>query len=72
METGKQFKNQFNPMIGRMVQTNGSTPQRDVEYNRIRQTNNKYQYVVDWQIEEENTARSREIKSGNDLPDIYF
>ncbi|MFZ5431194.1 MAG: hypothetical protein ACOZDD_13245, partial [Bacteroidota bacterium] len=70
MKTGKHSKNQFNPMFGRSAfQAGWNAPQRDYDSIKIRQDYNKYQYVVDWQIETEDQPPIPEGKFKSDLPD---
>jgi hypothetical protein len=53
METGKNRKDEFNPISDHTLQSNRNSPQKIFEPYRIKYETQKYQYVVDWQIEEE-------------------
>jgi hypothetical protein len=64
LETRKYDKDQFNPMFGQAIQNNGSTTKKGFEPFRNKQDIQKYQYVVDWQIEEENIQLNRFERPG--------
>lgn len=53
METGKYRKDEFNPMFGHTLHNNGNITKKYFEPFRIKYETQKYQYVVDWQIDEE-------------------
>ncbi len=64
LETRKYGKDQFNPMFGQSLQNNGTTIKKGFEPLRIKSEIQKYQYVVDWQIEEDDTQLNRFERPG--------
>jgi hypothetical protein len=64
LDTRKYDKDQFNPMFGQTMQNNGSTIKKGFEPFRNKQDIQKYHYVVDWQIEEENIQLNRFERPG--------
>jgi hypothetical protein len=51
-------------MFGQALQNNGSTIKKGFEPFRNKPDIQKYQYVVDWQIEEENIQLNRFERPG--------
>lgn len=63
-ETRKYDRDQFNPMFGQAVQNNGTTIKKGFEPFRNKSDIQKYQYVVDWQIDEEDIQLNRFESAG--------
>jgi hypothetical protein len=53
MDSGKYRKDEFNPTFGNTQQGNGNITKKNFESFRIKYEAQKYQYVVDWQIQDE-------------------
>ncbi len=58
-ETRKYDRDQFNPMFGQPLQNNGTTIKKGFEPFRNKSDIQKYQFVVDWQIDEEDIQLNR-------------
>jgi hypothetical protein len=59
MEVGKYRKDEFNPTIGQTLQNNGNLIKRNFEPFKIKYESQKYHYVVDWQIENEEDSKEK-------------
>ena len=64
MEVGKYRKDEFNPTIGQTLQNNGNLAKKNFEPFKIKYETQKYHYVVDWQIED-NQNEIEEKKDNN-------
>lgn len=53
LETDRYSKNEFNPMLNQIFNPNRLMFRKSSEPFRIRPDVHKYQYVVDWQIEDD-------------------
>ena len=53
LEADRYNKNEFNPMLNDIVFANKLTNKKLQDPSRPRADAGKYQYVVDWQIEED-------------------
>lgn len=65
METANYTKNPFNPMFGGALPGPGLTRKKNYEPFRNRSEIQKYQYVVDWQINENDTGNKPSQNDGN-------
>jgi len=52
-EAGKNTMNQFNPFLGTSYQGNSAPRKKIFEPFRIKYESQKYHFVVDWQIDDE-------------------
>lgn len=50
METQSNNKNPFDPLFGRNLTGNSALPKKNFEPSRYNTNTSKYEYVVDWQI----------------------
>lgn len=52
-EAGKNTMNQFNPVFGNSMPGNGDSRKKIFEPFSIKYESQKYHFVVDWQIDDE-------------------
>lgn len=60
MDSGKYRKDEFNPTFGNTLQGNGNITKKNFEPFRIKYEAQKYQYVVDWQIDEDEVTAEKQ------------
>jgi hypothetical protein len=60
MDSGKYRKDEFNPTFGHTLQSNGNITKKNFEPFRIKYETQKYQYVVDWQIDEDEVTAEKQ------------
>lgn len=63
MDSGKYRKDEFTPTFGHTLQNNGNLAKKNYEPFKIRYETQKYQYVVDWQIDEEDNTDNQQEKN---------